>query len=216
LIDAGCAMGNGVGVVSANSFARVENNIVAGSFCPNGSTAPSFAVLALLSDGGNELDLHSNALFGGGAGACVSSALVLDVVAGGPLPTRPLGLVRNNILLAGGCAKRFDILESSAATDPRIVENNDFWAMSGAPTALYLDEGMNDLTSIGQVNALTDITSSGNLNADPLLINSGAGIPPMSPCIDKGTSQGAPPFDFLGTPRPQGAGYDIGAVEYKP
>ena len=34
-----------------------------------------------------------------------------------------------------------------------------------------------------------------------------------SPCIDKGTSSGAPDTDLEGNIRPQGAGYDMGAYE---
>jgi len=35
-----------------------------------------------------------------------------------------------------------------------------------------------------------------------------------SPCIDAGTAVGAPATDIDGTPRPQGAGIDMGAYEY--
>ncbi len=35
-----------------------------------------------------------------------------------------------------------------------------------------------------------------------------------SPCVDAGDSINAPDFDFDGNPRPQGAGFDIGAYEY--
>ena len=37
-----------------------------------------------------------------------------------------------------------------------------------------------------------------------------------SPCIDAGTSDNAPVNDIVGTPRPQGAGFDMGAYEYLP
>ena len=35
-----------------------------------------------------------------------------------------------------------------------------------------------------------------------------------SPCLDSGTSSGAPSVDIEGTPRPQGTGFDMGAYEY--
>ncbi|OQB42712.1 MAG: putative outer membrane protein pmp6 precursor [Candidatus Hydrogenedentes bacterium ADurb.Bin179] len=60
-------------------------------------------------------------------------------------------------------------------------------------------------------------TGAGNLDADPLF----AGVPPYgslqlqvgSPCLDTGTSVGAPAEDYLERPRPQGTGVDMGAYE---
>ena len=52
-------------------------------------------------------------------------------------------------------------------------------------------------------------------------ISGGAGLAgglfltPESPCIDAGVTEGAPAVDFAGTPRPQGAGVDIGCEEYR-
>lgn len=37
-----------------------------------------------------------------------------------------------------------------------------------------------------------------------------------SPAIDRGSAVAAPAADYSGAPRPQGAGYDIGAFEYQP
>ncbi len=74
----------------------------------------------------------------------------------------------------------------------------------------------------------------GNINEDPLFSEAGRwdenGTPDNSlddiwiegdyslqcgsPCIDTGTSEGAPPFDIEGYPRPCGPGVDIGAYEY--
>lgn len=54
----------------------------------------------------------------------------------------------------------------------------------------------------------------GNLAvADPLLDPDGKPLE-NSPCIDAGTSVGAPPDDLAGTARPQGAAVDIGCYEY--
>jgi hypothetical protein len=63
--------------------------------------------------------------------------------------------------------------------------------------------------------------SNGNINQDPLFVGSGdyhLQIGPyncvaISPCIDTGTSSGAPSDDLDGTPRPQCNGYDMGAYE---
>ena len=56
----------------------------------------------------------------------------------------------------------------------------------------------------------------GNINAAPML-ESGLGdyhLTGVSPCIDAGTSEGAPSTDIEGNIRPQIAGYDMGAYEY--
>ena len=60
------------------------------------------------------------------------------------------------------------------------------------------------------------------LQVNPLLINfqaDGLGdyhLAAGSPCINAGTSQGAPTTDYDGLPRPQGAGFDIGPYEWVP
>ena len=57
---------------------------------------------------------------------------------------------------------------------------------------------------------------TGNITANPMFLDAGDGdlrIQPGSPCIDTGTASGAPSMDILGVPRPQGAGYDMGAYE---
>ena len=58
---------------------------------------------------------------------------------------------------------------------------------------------------------------TGNIDADPQYANPDYGdlrLSAGSPCIDAGTAEDAPPVDFLGIPRPQGAGFDMGAYEY--
>jgi parallel beta-helix repeat protein len=54
-------------------------------------------------------------------------------------------------------------------------------------------------------------TGTGNKSSDPLL--AGYVLGEGSPCIDTGTSNGAPSNDIDGTSRPQRNGYDIGAYE---
>ena len=53
------------------------------------------------------------------------------------------------------------------------------------------------------------------VQANPLLINPifDFGIPPNSPAKDSGSPNDAPATDYVGTTRPSGAGFDIGAYE---
>src|SRR5262249_12750138 len=54
-------------------------------------------------------------------------------------------------------------------------------------------------------------------NVDPLFVNAAAHdfhLQPGSPAMERGVSLAAVTADFDGTPRPQGAAYDMGAYEY--
>jgi len=56
----------------------------------------------------------------------------------------------------------------------------------------------------------------GNINDDPLFADPASEdfrLTKSSPCVDAGRAEGAPPFDIVGTSRPQGGGFDIGAYE---
>ncbi|HON49780.1 MAG TPA: choice-of-anchor Q domain-containing protein [Candidatus Sumerlaeota bacterium] len=65
-------------------------------------------------------------------------------------------------------------------------------------------------------------TGEGNIAVDPMFVNVSGDDPtkwdlrlqPNSPCIDAGTSEGAPDYDILGVKRPKGAGFDMGAYEH--
>lgn len=55
-----------------------------------------------------------------------------------------------------------------------------------------------------------------NIDADPLFADASAGdyrLLPESPCIDTGTGEDAPDVDINNSPRPMGAGFDMGAYE---
>jgi len=63
---------------------------------------------------------------------------------------------------------------------------------------------------------LSLVWGPGNIEVDPLFVSPENGdyhLRAGSPCIDSGTSEGAPPTDIEGMPRPQGAGFDMGAYE---
>jgi parallel beta-helix repeat protein len=80
---------------------------------------------------------------------------------------------------------------------------------------IYLDEGSTITLTYSDVEG--GWTGTGNIDAYPLFVGNGNyHLTVGSPCIDKGTSEGAPAYDTDGDPRPQGAGFDIGSDEYTP
>ena len=215
VIQAGCATSEGIGVLSNDSFARIQNNQISGATSVGACTpsAPaSEAVRAVVGAGSNEIDLNSNDLFAEGfAGACTSRGIAFDI-SGSP-PLGPRGIVRNNILLAGKCSISYDIDEMNAQADPRVLQNNDLW-QNAAVTALYRNENGTNLTTISSVNALSDITAASNISADPLYLS--GHLSASSSCRNTGTATGAPTYDFEGDLRPQELLFDIGRDEYKP
>ena len=66
-------------------------------------------------------------------------------------------------------------------------------------------------------NGFSVPAGTGNLSADPQYTDSAQNdyhLLAGSPCIDAGTTNGAPTTDFDGMPRPQGHGTDMGAYEF--
>jgi hypothetical protein len=207
-IQAGCGPA-GAGVLSLDSFARVENNLITGVVCSDNAGVTTNGVRAELADNLRELDLHSNTIFAGGAAAACFAAGVdfaVDVFADAGLPSGPRGIVRNNIVDPGACVISFAIAEESDAGDPYVVENNDL--LNGSP-GIYLDEDTQVYDQIAVVNVLTG--AAANISLDPLFVDGGH-IGPTSPCIDAGTTAGAPKDDHDG--RPRIGKPDIGAFQH--
>jgi len=81
-------------------------------------------------------------------------------------------------------------------------------------------------SDVQAADPLETYPGEGNINADPLFVDPDgldniAGnedddyhLQIGSPCIDKGTSNGAPEKDIEGNLRPQGRGHDLGAYEF--
>ena len=82
------------------------------------------------------------------------------------------------------------------------------------PNEIRSDEGSSPLVTYSCVRG--GYPGTGNIASDPRVDVSQyrVALQPDSPCINAGTSSGAPLRDILGVLRPQGAGYDMGAFEF--
>jgi hypothetical protein len=205
IIDSGCMSGTtgvSVAVDTTDSYARLENNLIRGGAC-GGNV---YGVREHIINSGDEVDLHSNTISGGGVAAgCAGHALDFEV--GATTPASARGLVRNNILLPGPCSSTaWDVYEGGAVS-PRLLLNND---LAPVPT-LYHSNAGGDLTTKDAVNMLPG--AAANFSADPMLNADGIHLNAGSMCIDTGTPQGAPAEDYDAMSRPNGAGFDVGADE---
>ncbi len=95
-----------------------------------------------------------------------------------------------------------------------VISNSIIWTDSN-PTSGSLIIGIASGLSITYSDVYGGYSGTGNINSDPLFVStSDFHLQSGSPCIDTATSDGAQTSDIFGTPRPQGAGYDMGAYEY--
>lgn len=217
-IRGGCSP-TSTGLQAEDAYARVQNNLVFGrmnSDClavMNPAPTSSVGMRVLVSAGVNEIDVHSNNIDGAASDvACTSRAIEFGVV--GNAPASGIGIFRNNILRAGFClTSKIGFAELVAAADPRLFQNNLF-DIAGPPTALYLDEAMQNLNMTSQVDMLVGTMASGTLSADPKFVTYPTDVHLMSgsPCINAGSASGAPTTDYYGKMRD--ATPDIGASEY--
>lgn len=197
------------GIDSQSAKARITNNIVFGLKAPRSTAVwlrnPEMAPA--------ELVLNSNYLDGAGNVGSQSVAVVLTLGQG---TDGAVGRIRNNILAGGAGASRFGVYEESAMNKqvhPQKLENNDFFLPITGGNAYYRTwdgSNGNKLIDLGQVNQLPD--SQANISGDPGLDASFHLTSATSICVDKGTSNEAPPDDIDGEPRPNGKN-DIGPDE---
>ncbi|MEK9150015.1 MAG: right-handed parallel beta-helix repeat-containing protein, partial [Candidatus Desantisbacteria bacterium] len=87
-------------------------------------------------------------------------------------------------------------------------------AIEGTVTNLSVDHNLID----GYREYIDEIYGSDSVTGDPKFVDTSTlnfHLQASSPAIDKGTSTDAPSTDFDANPRPQDAGYDIGAYEFQ-
>lgn len=214
LIEGGCGVSTTTGVWAQGSSSRMQNNLIFGGQC-TGSGTPAFAGVHLVLSGATDSpDLHSNDIEPLGLSAdCDSAGVVVERATGTSNLTA--GVLRNNIVSAGICARAIAISEGAGASLQSLRNNDLYVPLRSAPTdtgVLYRHAGA-DATTAAQVNAST--LASGNISADPgyasyprdLHLTAG------SPCVDQGLAAGSLATDIEGSARTAGAGPDIGAYE---
>jgi parallel beta-helix repeat protein len=101
------------------------------------------------------------------------------------------------------------------------VTNCILWGDSSPE--IYSEAGLSPSVSYSDIQG--GYPGTGNINADPRFVDPDGPddvvgtqdddlhLTELSPCIDMGTSSGAPDTDLEGNMRPQGDGYDMGAYE---
>jgi hypothetical protein len=198
----------GIEIQGGDGSRTITNNVVAGI------AAPKSAALVLFNAEGAapSTAVNGNVLLGDGKAGTgtVSAALVLRAGTGN---TVIMGRVRNNLFFDGGNGDSdYCVYEDSTAMKtckPEALENNAFGSC-GVEYRQWDGSSGTDLTSMAAVEGLA--FAAGNFASD-CDIDASFHLPPSSACIDAGIASEAPPSDFEGDSRPQGAAVDVGADE---
>jgi hypothetical protein len=213
LIVGGCGLDASTGVVLDDAPARLQNNRILGGQCSVSSSATFYGVHIVLGASAGEPDMNSNDIDPmGTAGDCQSTGVAIERASGEIVPT---GVLRNNIISAGNCRNRVAVAELSDS-QARVVDNNDLYpgpTSTTTDTSVLYSRGSTAAVTAFQVNALARVAR--NISADPRFVSypTDLHLSSNSPCIDRGSAEGAPSTDGDGNPRPAGAGFDIGAFE---
>lgn len=106
----------------------------------------------------------------------------------------------------GGTGTYYPAISADSATQitNSVIWNNSPNEVCGNPSITYSD-------------IKGGYPGEGNIDTDPFFVdpdNDDYNLTSESPCIDTATPEGAPATDIEGTPRPQGAGFDMGAYEF--
>jgi len=168
-------------------------------------------------DGASNIEVFQNLVHG-----ISGYGIVVGAEAGGRLDDVK---VYNNVVYDsrwGGVRVADYIIDGFTPTEKTNVHifNNTLYGVDISSTTLASGKVYNNLVDTAES---LDIAGSyevrNNCEAAPQFVdpaNNDFHLQSTSPCIDVGTSEGAPSVDFDGNARPQGGGYDTGAFEYSP
>ena len=217
--DVGCGIYVGNINQGVTSNIDVYNNLIHG--CTNiGSTG-----ILLDSENSpismNNINMYNNILYGNYRGIEV----FWEVGVGST--TKTFSIINNTFYHNGGAGLTEIYLADTTGYVNCVVENNlivgsndnTLMICNKATSGVMIDHNL-FYDAAGYYPQGTDYQDYGTnyIQANPLLVSPETGnfnIAAGSPAIGAGLSILAPAFDFIGTSRPQGMGYDIGAYEYE-
>jgi parallel beta-helix repeat protein len=182
----------GYGIHLYASAGGVNNNVIRNNvFFGNGkgyqhSSGWKTAPAVIISRGTNN-QMYNNVLYGNHAGIFVGYGAVDSLIA--------------NNTVYGSATYGIDVNSAYSGSKNARVVNNLVWGNKSSQIT----------------NNATNTTLETNLTSDSLVLDAAGAnfhLQPKSPAIDTGSPVEEVTVDFDGVPRPQGAGFDIGAFEY--
>ncbi|HDP35203.1 MAG TPA: hypothetical protein ENN29_08865, partial [Candidatus Hydrogenedentes bacterium] len=190
------ALSSGGAITNNESTATITNCLFSGNSSDDyGGGAISNTLSSVTSV--NSVFFNNSSFFGGGVRNIGASLTAVNCSFSG-----------NTAVNDGGGI--YNAYESSA-----VLTNCILWGNAAASGPEFFDSSSTTTATYSCIGG--GYAGEGNIAVDPLFMNAGAGdlgLQPSSPCRDAGTADGAPDYDILGTPRPQGGGHDMGAYEY--
>ncbi len=225
---------NGGGIYSSSSNLTLRNSIVAGNYAnyeggglffqnQSGQTQIDPPALNGVNDSKPNNLTIVNSTFANNA---ADDDNLLFALSG------PVTGILNGVGGRGGGAH----IETGPDTSTVSILNSIFWDnRDDTDTARYsktndLNLSLNTSTTLNVAYSDIGVATGdpfggpGNISANPLFVNSNDNhlydastanyhLKKFSPAIDSGTGAGAPAADIIGTPRPLGSGFDMGAYE---
>jgi hypothetical protein len=206
-------------IISGNNAFAEYGGFGGGISCYGGSPVITNCIIS-----GNVATGYSGSAHGGGISSYGGSPVITNCIISGNKAHTGYGEGRGGGIHSSGGSP---VITNCTITENRAWSDNGGGGIDsygGSPVitnSILWDNIPNQISGVGTVT-YSDIQggypSEGNIDADPLFAdpdNDDYHLTSDSPCIDTGTSEGAPNTDIDGTPRPQGIGYDMGAYEFE-
>ena len=197
-------------IINCNISGNISNDDGGGMFISSSSPTITYCTISnnsAESDGGGIFLEHSDS-------TSIINCIISDNLAtgdyGGGIWDNGSSPTITNCTLNGNMTTRYGGGIFSTSYSQPTITNCLFW--DDMPDEIYINTGT---PTVSYSNIEGGFSGAGNIDADPQFVGNGDyHLTVSSPCIDEGTSVGAPDYDIDGDQRPQDAGYDMGADEY--